>query len=124
MADSHIATHSGHFGRNVRATIEAPDVPAANIRFLLFLPVTGFTRLYCLTNIATEMCGHLIPIKSRITVCVYWSCMNTLPVESSTFSIQKIPNMVVALAGSQRTFLFLAVVVGSAARHPESGARC
>jgi hypothetical protein len=37
IAESHIATHSGHLGSNVRATMEAPDVPAANSRFLLVL---------------------------------------------------------------------------------------
>lgn len=79
MADNHMARHSGHFGRRVSTTIEAPDVPAANTRFLLFLPLTRFTQLYCLTNAATEICGHLIPVKSRTTICVYWSCMNTLP---------------------------------------------
>jgi hypothetical protein len=37
IAESHITRHSGHFGRNVRAIMEAPDVPAANSRFLLVL---------------------------------------------------------------------------------------
>jgi hypothetical protein len=71
IAESHIARHSGHFGRNVRAMMEAPDVPAANNRFLLDLLdllFTCFTRFYCLTRVATEICGHLIPMKSRITV--------------------------------------------------------
>jgi hypothetical protein len=45
IAESHIATHSGHLGRNVRATKEAPDVPAANSRFLLVL---SFMRSHAL----------------------------------------------------------------------------
>jgi hypothetical protein len=41
IAESHIATHNGHLGRNAKATTEAPDVPAANIRF--FMHAHAFT---------------------------------------------------------------------------------
>jgi hypothetical protein len=39
IAESHIPAHKGHFGRNARAAMEAPDVPAANSRFFNAFPL-------------------------------------------------------------------------------------
>jgi hypothetical protein len=44
MGESHIARQRGHFGSNVRAAIDAPEVPVTTMHPLLILQSTYYLR--------------------------------------------------------------------------------